>query len=54
MSCRQRDAATHIARLQVGWLLLFMEGLRFWSQVQIPKIANFFFLTDDGQRLVDK
>ena len=60
MSCRQRDAATHTACLQVGWYIIFMaaEGgggevgrwwndatiaARFWSLVQIPKIANFIF-----------
>ncbi len=24
MSCRQRDVATHTARLQVGWYIIFM------------------------------
>ena len=26
MSCRQRDAATHTARLQVGWYIIFMAS----------------------------
>jgi hypothetical protein len=26
VSCRQRDAATHTARLQVGWYIIFMAS----------------------------
>ena len=44
-------AATHTARLQVGWYIICMASqggggvtrrlqARFWSLVQIPKIAN--------------
>ncbi len=71
MSCRQRqrDAATHTARLQVGWYIIFMvfKGgggvvvkIRddckqdFGPGFKSPKSLICFFFTDDGQKLVDK
>ena len=67
MSLRQRDTATHTARLQVGWYIIFMASEevmgRWWSDPTIaskilvpgsnPKIANKLFLKDDGQKMVD-
>ena len=67
MSCHQRDAATHTARLQVGWFIIFMASeevvgrwfsdARIASKILVPGSNpenHFFFLTDDGQKLVDK
>jgi hypothetical protein len=66
VSCHQRDAATHTARLQVGWYIIFMASpgvVGWWCSdatiaseilvlVQIPNIAN-LFLMDDRQKMVD-
>jgi hypothetical protein len=52
-SASRRAASASQRVTATGCVVARRLQARFWSRVQIPKIA-YFFLTDDGQKLVDK
>ncbi len=54
MSCHQRDAAAHTARLQVGWYILYMAvagGVgRWWSDATIASDILVWGLNPKSQK----